>query len=79
MIRGGVSFFPSHLHTCKRLVFTFALRQEQAKYSKPIMTEVKPAAVFWPAEAYHQVLRGGGTGLCAFHCMSACLLPCLRT
>lgn len=31
-----------------------ALEKEQAKYSRPIVTECMPAAVYWPAEEYHQ-------------------------
>ena len=37
------------------------LEAEQARYSRKIVTEVKPAAVFWPAEEYHQqYLEKGG-------------------
>ncbi|KAH8071265.1 peptide-methionine (S)-S-oxide reductase [Aureococcus anophagefferens] len=33
----------------------------QAKYAEPVVTEVKDAAVFWPAENYHQqYLEKGG-------------------
>eukprot|EP00977_Amphora_coffeiformis_P008587 scaffold1953_cov176-Amphora_coffeaeformis.AAC.5 len=35
--------------------------EEQAKYSRPIATELKPAMPFWPAEDYHQqYLEKGG-------------------
>lgn len=30
------------------------LALEQKRYSKPIVTEVKPAKLYWPAELYHQ-------------------------
>jgi len=34
---------------------------EQAKHARPIVTELKPASVFWPAEEYHQqYLQKGG-------------------
>ncbi|TFJ86984.1 hypothetical protein NSK_001318 [Nannochloropsis salina CCMP1776] len=37
---------------------------EQRKYSRPIMTEIKPAKVFWPAEVSHQgyLWKGGRFG-----------------
>jgi methionine-S-sulfoxide reductase len=31
-----------------------SLEQYQARFKRPIVTEVTPAATFWPAEAYHQ-------------------------
>lgn len=31
-----------------------AIRELQASYSAPIVTEVVPAGTFYPAEAYHQ-------------------------
>ncbi len=31
-----------------------ALRDFQERFKRPIVTEVTPAATFWPAEAYHQ-------------------------
>jgi peptide-methionine (S)-S-oxide reductase len=31
-----------------------ALEKEQGKYGRPIVTECMPAAVYWPAEEYHQ-------------------------
>lgn len=36
----------------------------QKKYSRPIVTELKPAAIFWPAEEYHQkyLSKGGRFG-----------------
>jgi len=38
-----------------------ALSQLQTRYDKPIVTEVLPAKVFWPAENYHQrYLEKGG-------------------
>lgn len=37
------------------------LTEAQAKYSRPIATELRPAMPFWPAEAYHQhYLEKGG-------------------
>ena len=34
---------------------------EQRMYDEPIVTELKPATVFWPAESYHQrYLEKGG-------------------
>jgi len=37
---------------------------EQKKHTRPIMTEIKPATVFWPAEVSHQgyLWRGGRFG-----------------
>ena len=31
-----------------------SLRAHEARFSRPIVTEVTPASTFWPAEAYHQ-------------------------
>jgi peptide-methionine (S)-S-oxide reductase len=31
-----------------------AIKQFQPSFGSPIVTEVAPAARFWPAEAYHQ-------------------------
>lgn len=31
-----------------------SLEQYQARFKRPIVTEVTPATTFWPAEAYHQ-------------------------
>jgi peptide-methionine (S)-S-oxide reductase len=41
------------------------LEQEQAKYKRPIATELKAAMPFWPAEKYHQqyLAKGGRFGL----------------
>eukprot|EP00286_Rhodomonas_abbreviata_P014351 CAMPEP_0181324516 /NCGR_PEP_ID=MMETSP1101-20121128/20406_1 /TAXON_ID=46948 /ORGANISM="Rhodomonas abbreviata, Strain Caron Lab Isolate" /LENGTH=261 /DNA_ID=CAMNT_0023432707 /DNA_START=177 /DNA_END=965 /DNA_ORIENTATION=- len=37
------------------------LEDEQLKYSQPVVTELKTATVFWPAENYHQrYLQKGG-------------------
>lgn len=38
-----------------------AIEREQAKQPRPVVTEVERAAVFWPAEVYHQrYLQKGG-------------------
>lgn len=38
-----------------------AFEQLKSRYSRPIATELQPAQVFWPAEAYHQqYLSSGG-------------------
>ena len=34
-----------------------ALAREQSKQNKPVVTELKPAAVFWPAENYHRAMH----------------------
>lgn len=31
-----------------------ALERYQARFGRPIVTQVEPASTFWPAEAYHQ-------------------------
>eukprot|EP00316_Scyphosphaera_apsteinii_P001707 CAMPEP_0119318110 /NCGR_PEP_ID=MMETSP1333-20130426/45451_1 /TAXON_ID=418940 /ORGANISM="Scyphosphaera apsteinii, Strain RCC1455" /LENGTH=293 /DNA_ID=CAMNT_0007324225 /DNA_START=139 /DNA_END=1020 /DNA_ORIENTATION=+ len=42
-------------------VATRSIEREQMKHSSPVVTEVKPAAIFWPAENYHQrYLQKGG-------------------
>jgi peptide-methionine (S)-S-oxide reductase len=33
---------------------TASLQEYQARFDRPIATEVRPAATFWPAEEYHQ-------------------------
>jgi peptide-methionine (S)-S-oxide reductase len=33
---------------------TASLPEYQARFDRPIVTEVRPAAMFWPAEEYHQ-------------------------
>jgi methionine-S-sulfoxide reductase len=33
---------------------TESLREHQARFGRPIVTEVTPATTFWPAEEYHQ-------------------------
>jgi peptide-methionine (S)-S-oxide reductase len=40
------------------------LAQEAGKYKRPIVTELKPAKVYWPAEEYHQkyLEKGGRNG-----------------
>jgi peptide-methionine (S)-S-oxide reductase len=44
---------------------TAALEQYQAKFGRPIVTEVSPAATFWPAEEYHQnFTQRTGRGAC---------------
>lgn len=40
---------PFHFRVCAKRVY-FTGGQVQAKYSKPVMTEIKPAMVFYPAE-----------------------------
>ena len=49
-------------HTDEQMEIARKLVQSrQAHYSDPIVTEVKPASVFWPAENYHQrYLEKGG-------------------
>ena len=38
-----------------------AREKEQKRYKRPIVTEIKASAVFWPAEEYHQqYLEKGG-------------------
>jgi peptide-methionine (S)-S-oxide reductase len=51
-----------YTHTAEQAaVAQHVLDAEQAKYSAPIVTEVKPAEVFYPAENYHQrYLQKGG-------------------
>jgi len=42
-----------------------SLAQYQARFSRPIVTEVVPASTFWPAEAYHQrYVERTGHGAC---------------
>ena len=42
-----------------------SLKNIQEKYSRPIATEIKPAMVYWPAEAEHQdyLKKGGRFGM----------------
>jgi len=49
-------------HTeAQREVAERCLSQEQTKHAQPVVTELKPAAVFFPAENYHQrYLEKGG-------------------
>lgn len=56
---------PSHLsaqHTQSQLEAARKfISGQKAKYSKPIVTELKEATIFWPAEEYHQqYLKKGG-------------------
>jgi len=45
----------------QRCAATSFIDETQAQYSDPIVTEIMPAAVFWPAENYHQrYLEKGG-------------------
>lgn len=42
-----------------------SLAAVQARFSRPIVTEVTPASTFWPAEAYHQrYAERTGRGAC---------------
>lgn len=42
-------------HTDEQMIIAKQLCQSrQAQYEQPIVTEVKPAEIFWPAENYHQ-------------------------
>lgn len=53
-------------HTDKQRVAAEASRQREdasGKHGQPIVTQIEPAPVFWPAEEYHQQYfekRGGG-------------------
>jgi peptide-methionine (S)-S-oxide reductase len=40
------------------------LGEAQKQFTRPIVTEVKPAMVYWPAEEYHQkyLSKGGRNG-----------------
>ena len=48
--RHGIYFHSPAQEAAARL----ALDREQAKVANPVVTELKPAAVFWPAENYHR-------------------------
>jgi peptide-methionine (S)-S-oxide reductase len=41
-----------------------SVKKEQEKHRSPIVTEVKPAKIYWPAEDYHQhyLAKGGRFG-----------------
>jgi peptide-methionine (S)-S-oxide reductase len=38
----------------QRVIAEAAIRQAQKGLARPIVTELRPAPVFWPAEEYHQ-------------------------
>ena len=58
--RTGVYFHTPEQEAIARKRF----KEEQAKYSRPIATELEPAMPFWPAEKYHQqyLAKGGRFG-----------------
>ncbi|MDQ3397211.1 MAG: peptide-methionine (S)-S-oxide reductase [Deinococcota bacterium] len=40
-------------------------RESSGNYSAPIVTDIRPATTFWPAQEYHQrYIRKGGDHAC---------------
>ena len=59
--RHGIYFHNAEQEKVAREV----LAKAQENYKKPIVTEVMPATVYWPAEEYHQkyLEKGGRFGM----------------
>jgi peptide-methionine (S)-S-oxide reductase len=63
--RSAIFFHSPEQETAARR--SLAELEQAHRYRQPIVTEITPAATFWPAEEYHQqYLAKRGGGLCRF-------------